>query len=167
MTPITVKIKHRHSYEPSLSLITEPVLEQVLKGQILILPVYMEALQRIESSSIRAAGTGTTWMTLSCVSYMSTLLAVVDWRHHHVNTARRCGHFYNYSPSTRNYNERTGLYLTNCWFFWPQFILSCFIFIFCLVSFCWFVYKYSARRSLSKTTRRSVGSSRRVYLWLF
>lgn len=50
---------------------------------------------------------------------------------------------HDYSPSTRNYIKCTGLYLTNCWFFWPQFILSCFISIFCLVSFCWFVYKYS------------------------
>lgn len=31
----------------------EPVLQQVLKGQILILPVCTESLQRIESSSLR------------------------------------------------------------------------------------------------------------------
>lgn len=49
---------------------------------------------------------------------------------------------------------------------WPQFILSCSILIFCLVSFCWFVYKYSTRRSLSKMTSWSVGGSTGVYVWL-
>ena len=73
---------------------------------------------------------------------------------------------HNYSPSTRNHIKCAGLYLTNCWFFWPQFILSCFILIFCLVSFCWFLYKYSRQRSLSEMTRWRGGSSWRVYLWL-
>lgn len=57
---------------------------------------------------------------------------------------------HNYSPSTSNYIKCAGRYLTNCWFFWPQFILSCFIFIFCLVSFCWFIYKYLTDGALSK-----------------
>lgn len=101
------------------------------------------------------------WMTSisSCINYITVcpniLLTLLNWKIlcSHAVVVQYFGHFHhNYSPSTRNYIRCTGLYLTNCWFFWPQFILSGFIFIFCLVSFCWFVYKYSMRRSLSKMT---------------